>query len=559
MKRGRKSSNNLTKSGEKVWKCGKYKRLSKEDGHDVSYSIENQDDILNHFLEKHPEIQVVDDYQDDGMSGTDSDRDDFQRLLADIYSKRINCVIVKDLSRLSRNDYECGHYLEYVFVSLDVRFISVELPALDSYLRPQEISSIATKMQSYMNDQHCYQTSIKVRSVLDMKRSNGQFIGAFAPYGYLKDPEDYHKLVVNPETAPVVQDIFKWYVYEGMNKNAICKKLIAMGVPSPTAYKKQKGMKYHNPQCDAGNVYWSTRTILNMLKNPTYLGHMVQGRHQVKSYKVHTIVPIPEEDWFYVEDTHEPIIDQETFDLAQELLSKDVRTSPKEKTVFLFSGFLRCGDCGRGMTRRTSKGYTYYNCKTYITKSRSLCTSHTIRDELVEQVVFEAVKKQIALCGSLAQIIDEINQAPVVCNQSLRVDKLLKTKEQELHKITNLCDNLYIDWKSGDLTRDEYHRMKAKFEQQAEEIRGTIATLQEEQTFVSNGITSADPYLQTFLRYQNIDHLERGIVVTLIKQINIYEGKRIEVEFNFADQHQRILDFIEANQTKLRVVGNEAI
>lgn len=119
---------------------------------------------------------------------------------------------------MSRNDYECGHYLEYVFVFLDVRFISVELPALDSYLRPNEISSIATKMQSYMNDQHCYQTSMKIRSVFDMKRSMGQFIGAFAPYGYLKDPEDYHKLVINPETAPVIQNIFKWYVYEGMNK-----------------------------------------------------------------------------------------------------------------------------------------------------------------------------------------------------------------------------------------------------------------------------------------------------------------------------------------------------
>ena len=127
------------------------------------------------------------------------------------------------------------------------------------------------------------------------------------------------------------------------------------------------------------------------------------------------------------------------------------------------------------------------------------------------------------------------------------------------HKITNLCDNLYIDWKSGDLTRDEYHRMKAKFEQQAEEIRQTIANLQEEQTFVSNGITSADPYLQTFLKYKNIDHLERGIVVALIKQISIYEEKRIEVEFNFADQHQRILDFIEANQPKLRVVKSEAV
>ena len=192
-------------------------------------------------------------------------------------------------------------------------------------------------------------------------------------------------------------------------------------------------------------------------------------------------------------------------------------------------------------------------------KSRGLCSSHTIRDELVEQVVFEAVKRQIDLCGSLAEIIAEINQAPVVRNQSTRLDKLLKTQEQELHKITNLCDNLYIDWKSGDLTRDEYHRMKAKFEQQAEEIRQTIANLQEEQTFVSNGITSADPYLQTFLKYKNIDHLECGIVVALIKQISIYEEKRIEVEFNFADQHQRILDFIEANQPKLRVVKSEAV
>ena len=315
--------------------------------------------------------------------------------------------------------------------------------------------------------------------------------------------------------------------------------------------------KYSN--LTTGKVYWSERTIVNMLKNPTYLGHMVQGRHQVKSYKVHTIVPIPEDDWFWVENTHEAIIDQQTFDRAQELLEKNVRTSPKAKTVYLFSGFLRCGDCGRGMTRRTSKGYTYYSCKTYIMKNRGLCTSHTIRDELVEQVVFETVKKQIALCETLAQIIDEINQAPVVRNQSTRLDKLLKTQEQELHKITNLCDNLYIDWKSGDLTREEYHRMKAKFEEQAEEIRQTIANLQEEQTFVSNGITSDDPYLQTFLKYKNIDHLERGIVVALIKQINIYEGKQIDVEFNFADQHQRILDFIEANRPKLSVVRTEAV
>ena len=151
MKRGRKSSNNtFTENGKKIWKCGKYKRLSKEDGHDVSYSIENQDAILDYYLANHPEIQVVDNYQDDGRTGTDSDREDFQRLLADIYAKKINCVIVKDLSRLSRNDYECGHYLEYVFVSLDVRFISVELPALDSYLREEVEGEVGSLLANFV-------------------------------------------------------------------------------------------------------------------------------------------------------------------------------------------------------------------------------------------------------------------------------------------------------------------------------------------------------------------------------------------------------------------------
>ena len=242
MKRGRKSSNNtFTENGKKIWKCGKYKRLSKEDGHDVSYSIENQDAILDYYLANHPEIQVVDNYQDDGRTGTDSDREDFQRLLADIYAKKINCVIVKDLSRLSRNDYECGHYLEYVFVSLDVRFISVELPALDSYLRPEEISSIATKMQSYMNDQHCYQTSIKIRSVLDMKRSMGQFIGAFAPYGYLKAPEDYHKLVINPETAPHRAGHFSVVCVRGYEQKCDCPEIDCVRDSKPDSLQAANG------------------------------------------------------------------------------------------------------------------------------------------------------------------------------------------------------------------------------------------------------------------------------------------------------------------------------
>ncbi len=183
MSRGRKATNNFTMGSNQIWLMGEYIQLSKEDGNNVSYSVENQKRILDRHRNTNEEnFVLVDTYIDDGETGTDSDRDGFQRLLKDIYAKRINCVIVKDLSRLSRNDYECGQYLEFLFVKLNIRFISLELPVLDSYLRPQEISSIATKMQSCINDQHAFQTSIKVRSVQDMKRSDGDYIGAFAPY-----------------------------------------------------------------------------------------------------------------------------------------------------------------------------------------------------------------------------------------------------------------------------------------------------------------------------------------------------------------------------------------
>ena len=389
----------------KKWKVAIYIRLSKDDGNDESYSVKNQRERLNDYfndLAANEDVEFIDYYIDDGFTGVDSDRDDFQRLLTDVQKKKVNCIIVKDLSRLSRNDWECKYYLQLLFVELNVRFISLELPKLDSFKRPEEIYDIGVSFQSMYNENHCRETSIKVRGTLNKKREKGQFIGAFAPYGYLKDPQDRHHFIINPETAPVVKDIFQWFVYEGMSKQAIAKRLVASGLPSPAVYKQQKGMNYHNPNATDGKGLWSHRTVDQILHNESYLGHMVQGRHKVKSYKVHTIVAIPREDWYVVENTHEPIIDQATFDLAQTILQRDTRVAPNKKQVYTFSGFLKCADCGRGMTRRKCRGYVYYACKTYVHYSHDLCTRHSLKNEDLEKTVLLLIQKQIALVETLA-------------------------------------------------------------------------------------------------------------------------------------------------------------
>lgn len=304
MARVRKSLDK-TKQILALWKAALYIRLSREDGNDESYSVKNQRQRLNEFLENlmlEEEIQLVDIYIDDGYTGTDSDRENFQRMLEDIDKGIVNCVIVKDLSRLSRNDWECKKYLQHLFVVKDVRFISLQLPKLDSYKNPDEVYEMGVSIQSMYNENHCRETSIKVRGTFNMKRKKGEFIGAFAPYGYLKDPDNKHRLIVDNETAPIVQDIFHWFVRDGMSKNGIVKKLI-MGTPCPAAYKRQNGMKYHNPAIVNNETLWSARSITAILTNQMYLGHMVQGKQKVKSYKVHTRINTPESEQFIVEDT----------------------------------------------------------------------------------------------------------------------------------------------------------------------------------------------------------------------------------------------------------------
>ena len=563
MARIRKSDVNRTVSQQKIWRVGKYIRLSREDGNMVSESVVNQDKILEHEIPNFFEdglYEIVDTYIDDGTSGTtDLERADFQRMVQDMKSGRINCIIVKNLSRAFRNSANQGHFLEEFIPLYNTRFISLYQPRIDTFLDPEVVHSLEVSITGFMNEQYAYKTSVDVRRTLKHKRENGEFIGAFAPYGYKKDSQDKNALVIDEAAAQIVRDIFNWFLNDGMSKAGIVKRLNELGIPNPASYKKEQGFRYENPHAAANDGLWNATTVTRILQNPLYIGVMQQGKQRVISYKVHKRTSVPENEWFVVENAVPPIISKETFEAAQQLHKRDTRTAPGQRQVYLFSGFVRCADCKKGMTRRTSKGLVYYACRTYQEKSRERCSRHSIRLDRLEQAVLVSIQKQIELVGSLAEMIAEINDAPVVQTQSLRLNTMLIQKQKELDKVNGILDGLYLDWKSGDITRDQYRRMKVKFEEQVVQLEDNIKHIQDECDTMAQGISTEDPYLTTFLKYHNIQSLSRGLLVDLVKTIYVHEGGAIEIEFNFADQYRRIVEFVENNRKELRIIGGKAV
>ena len=535
---------------ETRWRLGQYIRLSKEDmnrGKDESNSVIHQRSLLDDYYRQHIDEfeNAPEAYVDDGFTGTDTNREDFQRLIADIYAGKINCVIVKDLSRLSRNYYEAGELIEILFVKMNVRFISLA-EGVDSYQNPDSVSSILVPITNVMNDQYCYQTSKKIRQVFDLKKRNGEFIGSYAPYGYIKDPKDKHALLVDPEAAEVVKQIFSMFL-SGVSVRAIVNHLNDHGIMCPSVHKQSQGLNYSCPNGQTKPM-WSTITVSTMLKNPVYTGDMVQGRKRVKSYKIHKLEAVPEKDWIVVQNTHEPIIDRDSFEKVKGLLKRDTRTSPKQHRLYLFSGFIRCADCGRAMSRIASKGiYVYYQCGTYKSLSKKACTMHSIKNTKLEEATLYAIQQQVHIAVSYSDIVSQINVAPLKKSQSVRLNELISAKEKELAKIMRYKQTLYQDWKDEHITHSDYRHMNESYEQQNEAISAILNNLKIERNELENGVDVENPFLATFRKYENIDKLTREILIELVDVIKVYEGGDISIRFKFADELRRITEYIEVN------------
>lgn len=292
---------------QKPFLAGDYLRLSDDDGDKPeSNSIRNQRSLITDYVKHHSDITLVEEYVDDGYSGTNFDRPAFQRMIEDAKKKKINCIIVKDLSRLGRNYIETGRYLEKVFPFLGIRFIAVT-DHYDSADQKDDADQIIVPFKNLINDAYCRDISIKIRSQLDVKRKNGQFIGSFAGYGYQKDPEDKNHLIIDEYAAGIVRLIFQMKL-EGFNQQHIADRLNEMGVLTPMEYKRHLGLNYNSGFRCSENPKWIPRSVERILRNELYTGVMVQGKNQKINYKVKKSQKLEPEEWIRVKDTHDAIM-----------------------------------------------------------------------------------------------------------------------------------------------------------------------------------------------------------------------------------------------------------
>ena len=536
------------KPSTRLWKPALYVRLSREDGdREESDSIANQRDMLAEFAAAQDDLAAPAFYTDDGYTGTDFDRPGFRRMMDDLRAGTVDCVIVKDLSRFGRNYVGVGEYLEQVFPLLDVRFISVN-DRVDSFLDPRSVNNLVVPFKNIINDEYCRDISNKVRASLDLKRRQGKFIGSFASYGYRKDPADHSRLLVDGQAAAVVRDIFDWFV-GGMSVLGIAKRLNEMGVPNPSAYKRRQGMNYRHPASDKLDGLWPDSSVRRILRNRLYTGTMVQGKNRIKSYKLHVSEAVPEADWIEVAATHEAIIPAELFERAQALFTRDTRTAPAQKEVYLFSGFLRCADCGRAMHRKTISqpygDYHYYICSTFKKQHSGACTKHTIRSDRLEQAVLEALRHQIALAVEMDELVAEINRSSTRGHNAKRLLDERAQLEAEREHVEQMKLSLYPDWKAGDISREEYHQLKTQFEQRQAGLDGRIAAVQARIDEVQNGVDETNSFLTQFVQYRSLQKLTREAVAGLIDMIYVHEGGGITIRFKFSDAYAAAKEYIQ--------------
>lgn len=537
---------------------GVYLRLSKEDGDVVvgtkseSNSISNQKSLITEFLKSKPEIHAVSFYEDDGYSGVNFERPAFQRMMADIKKGKIDCIIVKDLSRFGRNYIEVGRYLEKLFPMLGIRFIAVN----DNYdsLNTDTAHDIVMPFKNLINDSYCRDLSVKIRSHLNVKRKNGEFVGAFACYGYLKDPQNKNRLIIDTNAGQIVQDIFRMKI-NGFSQNRIADVLNKEGILSPMEYKRSLGIRFSTAFKINPKAVWSAKAVSRILSNEIYTGVLVQGKQTTPNHKVKTRQAVEEKDWIRIEDAHPALIDRYLFDIVQTLLERDTRTSPDEKTVFALAGLVFCGDCGQPMVRKTAvyKGkngkrqtYSYFVCNGKCHGSK--CSWHRINEKELMGAVFQSVNLHIENVLDTERALQEIADAPSsqLLIRKLR-DRIIKKKE-ELARTERLKIGAYEDFKDELLDRQEYIKLKQEFDHRLEEARSTIEDMNRQIAELEQDNSDCFKWMEYYKSFGKLEELTRFAAAIAINRILIYEDRRIKIIFNFEDSFGQAKEMIESTR-----------
>ena len=556
---------------DRNYKAAIYLRLSREDGDFScssekfeSNSISNQRLVIMDFLKKCPEITFTREYCDDGYTGANFDRPEFQKMMEAVKKGEIDCIVVKDLSRFGREYIDAGAYIQKLFPLLGVRFIAIN----DNYDNAQPGAAdneLILPFKNLMNDSYCRDISIKVRSNLEAKRRNGQFVGSKVVYGYMRSPENKNLLVVDPEAAAVVQDIFRWKI-DGQSPAQIADRLNRNHIPSPIEYKKGKGLNQRTCFQTKEVAQWSAVAIYRILKNEIYTGTLIQGKTTSPNHKVKKTVPKAPNEWSRTEHAHEAIIAPAQFDLVQRLMLDDTRSPAGAKGVHLFSGKVFCADCGSPMVRKVShyqdREYTYFICGGN-KADKHLCSSHMIRESTVYDAVLAVIQAQIAAAMDMSAALRQVDSLAWENRELERIKSKRAFQEEIVDKNRCLKAGAYDDFKNEFISREDYKTFTEQFERQIRAAMDAIAQLNQERNSIMGGLAKQQGWLAQFAKYENIQELSRNSVAALVDRIEIRENKDIDVCLLHKDHFASIVAFLSEQQLRrdaeITPLGREAV
>lgn len=548
------------KKSDFVYRAAMYLRVSQDDmdnSHSLvsglntrqeSNSITNQREIISSFIQRQEDITLYNEYTDDGYSGSSFQRPGFERMMADADEGRINCIVVKDLSRFGRDYIEMGRYIQRIFPAKGIRFIAVT-DCFDSLTADTCESFVILPVKNFINEAYCQDISRKVRYSNEARCKRGEYIGSFAPYGYKKDEENKNKLIVDDFAAGVVRAVFSWKI-EGFSDTAIAKKLTALSIPSPMEHKRTLGVPYKTGFAAAGSHKWQSASIKRLLTNEVYLGHLVQGKRGKVNYKVNMVIDKPRCQWIRAENTHTAIIKREDFLSVQKLLRTDTRTV-SDKPNF-FAGLLFCGDCKEQMIRRKiSQKETH--------KRFYICSSYNRGEGCTRRSILEGELKTAVSCVCKAYanayvdwsliLIPRFNREPGALIPA-RLKPGIKHIKEEADKYARLSFCLYRDLKEGIITKEDYNYLHSNFTRRIKELREAAENYKILIQLVKRRSLDAAARLKRLGSLKELEELDRHTLVSLINHIYVYDGKRVEIEFNFRNVPVFLSDIMEEHNSR---------
>lgn len=549
----------MAETKEKSYRTALYARLSVEDsGNPECDTIENQINLLREYVKDKPYLQVTEEFVDNGVTGTRFDRPEFNRMIERMRKGEIDCIIVKDLSRLGRNYLEAGDYLEKIFPFFGVRFISVT-DGYDSLSSKPAEDGLIVPLKNLINEAYAKDVSKKIETAIAVKQEKGEFVGSHAPYGYRKSPENKHRLIVDEEVRQVVVDIFEWKA-AGLGYAAIARKLNEAGVPSPSRYRHLKGLT-QNPRFE--NVLWGDSTIQCILTNPVYMGDMEQGLTKRAIHKGISFQRVAKGDRPYVSNTHEPIVSRELYGRVSSLLEEGRRKwlAKKGKYDYLgmpenpYKSIMFCADCGgrmtikRGVTKHKGKMYVWYG---YVCPNSSsygtFCKEKNIAKDIVDEAVEKSLRVQMDLFFEAQETMLRMNrtgQAKREREGYQRETELLKGRLEHTKKIVG---GLYEDFADGVLNEKEYLLARKKYREEESRLEQLIAETSYKQSVYQEGFAKTFDFVSEMEKYRNFEKLTLEIVQAFIKAVWIVDSKHIEIEYAFEDGLQEYLNILRERE-----------